>query len=151
MAVAEEIERLKALRDAGTLSEAEFEEAKAKALRPGPSAPAGSTSGRGTRWAIWTLVIMVAGAAAAALYFLDSMSRSLELIAGGVGVVAAAAGAVMSVTEDLSITGLVGFIVIGLAIGAVAFAAMAPVLLLAALIIFPVVIIWGWIGESFTG
>ncbi|MGF1501024.1 MAG: SHOCT domain-containing protein [Paracoccaceae bacterium] len=148
MSLSEELKRLEELRDTGTLTEAEFEAAKKKTLEGRQESPSGSQS---TPWAIWALVIVVAVGAGGMLYFLDGISRSLELVVGSLGVVAAAAGTVMSVTEDFSIMGVIAFIVLGLAIGAVAFAAMAPVILLAALVIVPVVFAWGWITELFTG
>lgn len=150
MAVAREIERLEALRKAGSLTDAEFETAKAKALQAAAPAQARRGSG-GVSWALWALVIVVAAGAAAALVMLDGMSRSMEIIAGCLGVVAAAAGTVMSAMEEFSIGGIVAFAVIGVAIGAVAFAALAPVLIIGALIVFPIALVWAWMGDIFGG
>lgn len=143
MTVAAELEKLKALRDAGDLSEAEFETAKARVLAGATAAPA---EGGGVSRALWALVIVVVVAAGAALVIVDGLSRSLELIAGCLGILAAAAGAVLNVMEDASIAGIAGFCAVGIAVAAVVFAGLAPVLIVAALVLLPIGLLWGWIS-----
>lgn len=148
MAMAEEIERLARLRDAGQLSEEEFAAAKARVLAGGAGAAKGDT---GTHRALWALVIVVVIAAGAALVMLDEIGRTLELIAGSVGLIAAAGGAVLAVTEDLSLVTVSGFGLAALAIAAVAFAAISPVVLLVAAVVLAVAAAWTWLGDLFTG
>lgn len=147
MSIAEDIEKLKAQHAEGTLTDAEFAAAKGRLL-----SGAGAARNRGgVGWVLWTLVVVIVVASGAALFLLDEINRSVQMIAGGVGVVAAAAGAVMSVAEDISLTGAIGFGLAGLAIGAVAFAALSPILIPAALILFASAGIWAWLGDFFTG
>jgi len=153
MSVTDEIEKLQAMRAAGTLSDEEFSRAKDKVLardRPRP-APPRRRDRSGTSWALWILVVLVAAGAAGVLVMLDGISKQLELVVGCLGIVAACAGAVMSVMEDLSLGGTLAFVVIGVAIGAVVFAAMAPIVIVVALVCFPVVLLWGWISEAIGG
>jgi hypothetical protein len=151
MSVSREIERLKALRADGTLSDAEYEAAKAKALGGAVPRVEARRARGGTSWALWVLLVVVVVASGAVLVMLEEISRSVELVAGGVGVLAAAGGAVMSVMEDVSVAGVLAFALVGAAIGAVVFAAMAPVLIVAALVALPVALAWGWIEEMFNG
>lgn len=144
MSISGELERLKAMHANGTLSDAEYEAAKAKAL-------GGAETGRRERsslvWAIRVLMVVVVVAAGAILVMLDDMSRSLEIMAGGVGVLGAAAGAVMSVVEDASFGEIAVFGIAGLAIGAVVFAGLAPVVIVVGLVLLPIGLLWSWIAE----
>ena len=147
MSVSGEIEKLKAQHAEGTLTDTEFAAAKQRVLsRGGPERDRG---GHGR--ALWALVVVVIVAAGAALVMLDEINMSVRMIAGGVGAVAAAAGCVMSVAEDLSLTAAVGFGLAGLAIAAVAFAALSPILIPAALILLAIAAVWAWFGDMFTG
>ena len=150
MSLATELEKLKALHADGTLSDAEYEAAKAR-LISGAASTAKADGQSGTGWALWTLVVVVVIAAGAALFMLDEINRSVQMIVGGVGLVAAAAGSVLSLTEDLSMTALCGFGLAGLAIGAVAFAALSPILIPAALVVLVIGMVWAWFGDLFTG
>jgi hypothetical protein len=146
MSISGEIEKLKAQHAEGTLSDAEFAAAKKRVLsRHGPQRDRG-----GLNWALWTLVVVVVVASGAALAMLDEISRSVQMIAGGVGLVGAAAACVMSVAEDLSLTAAFGFGLAGLAIGAVAFAALSPILIPAALALLAIGALWSWFGDMFT-
>lgn len=147
MSISGELERLKAQHADGTLSDAEYAAAKRRVLSDG----AGSRARSGVGWALWALIVVVVVAAGAVLAMLDGIGHSLRMIAGGVGVLAAAAGAVMSVTEDLSLTAVIGFAIAALAIGAVAFAALSPILIPVALVVLVVVALKDLFGDWFTG
>jgi len=146
MSISEEIEKLKAQHAAGTLTDAEFAAAKQRVLSGGKARDRG-----GLGWALWALIVVVVVAAGAVLVMLDGIGKSLQMIAGGVGVLGAAAGAVMSVSEDLSLTAVFGFALAALAIGAVAFAALSPILIPVALVLLAVAAVWTWFGDMFTG
>jgi len=147
MSISGELERLKAMHADGTLSDAEYAAAKRRVLSGGTRA----RERGGLGWALWALVLVVVVAAGAVLVMLDEISQSLQMVAGGVGVLAAAAGAVLSVSEDLSLTAVLGFALAALAIGAVAFAALSPLLIPVALVLLAVAAIWTWFGDMFTG
>ncbi|MGF1445824.1 MAG: SHOCT domain-containing protein [Pikeienuella sp.] len=148
MKISDEIAALKRQHDEGTLSAAEFEAAKAKLLadrRPPPERTAGIST------ALWALIFVVVIAAGAGLFLLDEINRSLQLLVGSVGVIAAAAGTVLSVTEEMSISSVLAFAIAGLAIGAVAFAALSPVLIPVALLVLAIGALKEWLGDLFTG
>lgn len=149
MSAADEIEKLRLRKQAGSLSEAEFEAAKTRALEAGPARREAEGS-RGISRGLWAFVVVVLAGAGAALVMLDEISRSVQIIAGGAGIVAAAAGCVMSVAEDLSITAVFGFGLAARAIGAVAFAALSPILIPAALVLLALVTAREWIADIFT-
>ena len=144
MSISGELERLKALHAEGTLSDAEYQAAKAKAL--GSPAP-GRRERSSLVWAVRALVVVAVVAAGAVLVMLDDISRSLEVIAGGVGLLGAAAGAVIGVMEDASLGEVAVFAVVGLAIGAVVFAGLAPIVIVVALVLLPIGLLWNWIAE----
>jgi hypothetical protein len=146
MSISGEIEKLKAQHAAGTLTDAEFAAAKQRVLAGGKPRDRG-----GLGWALWALIVVVIVAAGAVLVVLDEISRSVQMIAGGVGLLAGAGGAVMAVAEDLSLTAAIGFGLAALAIGAVAFAALSPILIPAALVLLAVAAVWTWFGDMFTG
>lgn len=147
MSIADEIAKLERLRADGTLSQPEFEAAKQKALS-GASIRSGSGDS-GVGRVLWVLVIVVVVAAGAVLFALDGISQQLKLVSGGVGVLAAAAGGVMSVMEEVGTVGTLAFVVLGLAIGAVAFLAAAPIVLPVVLVVAAVGAGIAWFGDIF--
>lgn len=145
MSIADEIAKLERLRADGTLSEAEFEAAKQKALSGASPSSTQSESG-GIASVLWVLVIVIVVAAGAVLFALNDISEELKLITGGVGVVAAAAGSVMGMMEEVGTLGILAFVVLGLAIGAVAFLAVAPIVVPIVLAVAGVGALWAWFG-----
>jgi len=146
MSISGELERLKAMHADGTLSDAEYAAAKRRVLAGGKARDRGSLG-----WALWALIVVVVVAAGAVLLMLDEINRSVQLIAGGVGVLAGAAGAALAVAEAVSLPAAFGFGLAALAIGAVAFAALSPILIPAALVLLAVAAVWTWFGDMFTG
>ncbi|MEM9147535.1 MAG: SHOCT domain-containing protein [Pseudomonadota bacterium] len=142
MSIADEIAKLERLRAEGTLSDAEFDAAKNKLLQGAPERSENST----IAWGIWTLVVVVLVAAGAVLFMLNDLSEGVKLIAGTLGLGAAAAGGVLASLEDISVLGIIGFGVAGLGIAAVAFLGVAPIIVPIVLVVAALVALWTWFG-----
>ncbi len=148
MSVADEIEKLRRLRESGSLTDEEFEAAKQRAISG--TAPASADNG-GTHRALWALVVAVLLAGAGVVFFLHEAGETLKLIAGTAAVAAGLAGAALGAMEDLGVLAIGAFGLGAIAIGAVVFVGLAPVIIPVALAVLAVVAIWAWLGEFFTG
>ncbi|MEL6219803.1 MAG: SHOCT domain-containing protein [Pseudomonadota bacterium] len=143
MSIADEVEKLERLRADGSLTDAEFEAAKKKLLtKPAPKSENSSISS-----VLWVLVVVVVVAAGAVLFLLQDISESVRLAAGGAGVLAAVSGSVMGMMEDASFLTILLVSVCGIAIGAVAFLAVAPIVLPVVLVVAAVGAAWAWFGD----
>ncbi len=144
MSIADELAKLESLRDRGTLSESEYEAAKARTLAGSASAEASGTGGSHT--ALWALVIVVFLAGAGIVAFLAEASATLQLIAGSAAVLAGLAGAVLAAMEDVGLLAIGGLGLGALVVGAVVFAGLAPVLIPAVIGVLAVGALVTWIG-----
>lgn len=144
MSAAEEIERLKRLRDDGTLSEAEFETAKQKAL----AGPSHQASDQFSDWGMWIwlgVFALAAGAIAGVVWYLQPQEDPVaEAFAAGSALVAGAIAALKSQFEDMPM-GLA--VLIGLAVAVVGTVLLVGGALLILPVVLPVVLValvWAW-------
>lgn len=146
MSISTELERLKALHADGTLTDAEFEAAKARLLSQDRPARAdrGSLS-----WALWALVVVAFLGAAGIIVVLDQASQSLRVAAGAAALAAGTLGGILSVMEDFSGVAIGGLGLGAVAIAAIAFTGAGPVLLLGVVAVLAVGAAVSWFGDLF--
>jgi hypothetical protein len=148
MSVADEIEKLSRLKQAGTLSPEEFETAKSRLLAGTPP-PARREERSGIGLALWVLVGVVFVGAAGLLVLIDEASESLRMIAGAAALGAGTLGGILAVMEDFSFAVTGGLGLGALCLAAIAFTGAGPILILGLLAVLACGAVVTWWSDLF--